>query len=207
MNKELINKILCLDSFIIEKTATVDDVEVYIRPLYVELLSLYPALQRELARDISAQVKSCFPEVEVLYTVEASILPIASLVSQELDIPLSIIRKPRNYKHEDEEPKIYLIEELKNKKGLLLDDAVWSGYTMHYVFELFEEYKMPWPHCYFLFDFLDFNSGGKFLTLQERVFLQQCQAWITYREVVESAYHLGLISEKAYLHTVSLFHD
>lgn len=205
MNRDLINKILRLDNFIIEKMTIVDDTTVYIRPLYIELLSLYPGVQRELAKDISYQIKKLFPEV--IYTVEASILPLASLVSQELDIPLSIIRKPRNFKHEDEEPKIYIADNLKNKPAILLDDAVWSGYTMHHVFKLFQDSHIPWPKCYFVFDLLNFNEGGKKLAKHEREFLKTCQSWITYRDIVESAYGLGIISEDAYSRTMALFHD
>lgn len=205
MNKDLLERMLLLDNFVVEKVTGVDDVPVYIRPLYIELLSLNPSMQRELAQDISAQIRKWAPEV--LYTVEASILPIASLVSQELDIPLSIIRKPRNFKHESDEPRIYISDELKGRPGVLFDDAAWSGYTMHYVFEFFRELGIPWPQCYFVFDFMDFDEGGNKLTEEERAFLRNRRSWVGYREVVGVAHRLDLISEHAYTHTMSLFND
>lgn len=203
MNNELLNKILNIENFVIEKKTFVDDINVYIRPLYIELISLYPKLQKELAEDISMQIGKFNPEV--LYAVEASILPVASLVSQNLDVPLSIIRKPRNYKHEDEEPQIYITKALKSKPSILFDDAIWSGYTMSYVFELFQKYGICMPQFYFLFDFLDFNNGGIYLKAHELSLLNNRQSWVTYRKCVENAYRMGLVSDQAYINTLKLF--
>lgn len=203
MNKELLDKILSLENFIIEKQTLVDNTEIYIRPLYIELISLYPKLQKELAKEISVQISESSPEV--IYAVEASILPVASLVSQELNIPLSVIRKPRNYKHENDEPQLYISNELKNKVSVLLDDAIWSGYTMRYIFELFRKQEIRMPQFYFLFDFMDFIKGGTYLDRHELAILGERRSWVTYRECVERAYIMGIISNETYKNTLNLF--
>ncbi len=203
MSSELLKKIIELDHFIIEKETYVDNTKVYIRPLYIETLSLYPTIIRDIAKEISQQL-ACFSP-RLLFAVESSILPVASIVSQNLDIPLSVIRKPRNFSHEVDEPAYYLSDEMKTLSAVLIDDAIWSGYTMHYVFDLFTREGVQWPNCYYVFDFLNFNDGGRFLETQEMDHLKNRHSWCDYREIVEYAYRRGKITENAYQNTVQLF--
>ena len=203
MNYDLLKRILCLDGFVLENQVNVDGETVYIRPLYIEWLSLFPEIQMELAVEISKQIQKYNPQV--LYAIEASILPLAALVAQELNIPLSIIRKPRNYKHEDDEPTIFIREELSNKPSVLLDDAIWSGYTIHYTLQEFARLDLSIPQCYFVFDFSAFCNGSRYLTQGEKIYIQKSDSWVSYQEIVEIAREIGLISELAYQKTVKLF--
>lgn len=203
MRNDLLNEIINIKGFVTEQSAEVDEREVFIRPLYIELLSLYPSIQKELADEISEQIAKYKPQV--LYAIEASILPIASLVANNLNIPLSIIRKPRNFKHEKEEPDLFIKDDLKNCPSVLLDDAIWSGYTINYVFQKLKKYGIQPPSCYFIFDFLDFNGGGRYLTEQDLFYLQKRTYWITYKEVLEISYTNGIVSNEAYQKTMLLF--
>ena len=203
MNYELLKKLICLDGFICEKQVNVDGEPVYIRPLYIEWLALFPNLQAELAIEIGKQLQKYEPKV--LYAVEASILPLATLIAQYLKLPLSIVRKPRNYKHEEDEPTVFVEEGMKKLPAVLLDDAIWSGFTMNHILQEFEKLEIKPPHCYFIFDFSDFNQGKQYLTPQQKTFLQESESWVSYRTVVELAYQNGLISDTAYLKTRELF--
>lgn len=203
MSNELLNKIINLDGFIVEDLAIVDKTKVYIRPLYVELLSLHPAILRELADEISEQIIKNKPQI--LYAIEAAILPIASLVSNNLNIPMSIIRKPRNYKHENEEPKLFIKKGMQNNPSVLLDDAIWSGYTINHTFRILKQYGIQPPFCYFIFDFMDFNGGGRFLSEQDLLYLQKKESWAKYNQVVEVAHINRKISDATYQKTMLLF--
>lgn len=203
MNHDLLERILCLDEFVVEKQVAVDGETVFIRPLYIEILSLYPEIQVELASVISEQIQRFNPQV--LYAIEASVLPLATLVAQKLNIPLSIVRKPRNFKHENDEPTVFIKKELKNQPSVLLDDALWSGYTMHHVLQEFEQQDILIPQCYFVFDFSAFCNGCKFLTPKQHEYLHKRASWVSYQEVINCAYELGLISDFAYHGTLELF--
>ena len=204
MKNNLLNKILSIDGFVEEKAVTVDGETVYIRPLYIEKISLYPDIQAELAGALSEQIKRIRPQV--LYAIEASILPLAALVVQNLNIPLSIVRKPRNFKHEDDEPTIFIEENMKSCPSVLLDDAIWSGYTMHHILLQFEMLGIQLPMCYFVFDLSTFCNGSCKLLSEQKDFLRSnSMSWVSYREVVDLMYEKGLISELAYQRTLKLF--
>ncbi len=203
-NKLLLNKILSINGFVEETVVTVDGETVYIRPLYIEKISLYPDIQAELAGVLSEQIKKFDPQV--LYAIEASILPLATLIAQNLNIPLSIVRKPRNFKHENNEPNIFIEEEMKCRPSVLLDDAIWSGYTMRYILEQFEALSIQLPKCYFIFDFSTFCNGCCKLLPEQKTFLQaNSVSWVSYREVIDLIYERGLISEFSYRETLKLF--
>ena len=203
MNIDLLKRIVNIDGFVCEKTTEVDGMKVYIRPLYVELLALYPKIQKELADEISEQIIKRNPEV--LYTVEASVLPIATLVANNLCIPMSIIRKSCNFKHEVDEPSIFLDSELIEAPAVLLDDAIWSGRTIHNVFRRLEWCGVKQVSCYFIFDFLNFNGGGRYLDKNDLLYLQRRECWTTYREALEMARHCSVISDMAYSKTIERF--
>lgn len=203
MINDLLKDILEIEDFIVEQDVIVDNQAVCIRPLYIEKISLYPELQKKMGKAISNQIKKYSPEV--LYVVEASIIPIATLVSQELGIPMSIIRKEDNYRHEEEEPPIFLNKDMYSKTGVLLDDAIWTGRTMHYVFGLFEKLGIELPQCYFIFDFYAFANGADKLLNEEKAILENRASWITYEELIEFAYSNGYISEHAYIETNKRF--
>lgn len=203
MRVELLKKIICLENFIIENKIKIDGEGMYIRPLYLELLALSPDIQMELAAEISKQIKKYHPQV--LYAIESAILPLATLIAEKLNIPLSIVRKPRNYKHEDAEPTIFIREELKSLPSVLIDDAIWSGYTMHHIFKEFVRQNIKLPFCYFVFNFLDFCKGGAYLTEVQQKFLQNSDYWVNYREIVIIAHDFGLVSDLAYENTIQMF--
>lgn len=203
MKNNLLHKIINLDGFIIERSTQVDKKEVFIRPLYIELLSLYPLIQKSLADEISNDILKYKPKV--LYAIEASVLPIAALVSDNLKIPMSIIRKPRNYKHENEEPELFIIDELRKCSSVLLDDAIWSGYTINYTFQILKKYGIQIPQCYFIFDFLDFNDGGCFLNENDLLYLKNRRYWTTYKNIIDISCDSGVISNETYRSTMQLF--
>lgn len=206
MRNELLNKILSISGFVEEKVVTVDEKPVYIRPLYIEKISLYPDIQAELASVLSEQIKKFEPQV--LYAIEASVLPLATLVAQNLGIPLSIVRKPRNHRHEDDEPIIYIEEKMKSRPSVLLDDAIWSGFTLRHILPQFETLGIQLSMCYFIFDFSTFCDGFRELLPEQKRFLRANSAsWVSYREIVDLMYEKELISKSAYQGTLKLFSE
>lgn len=205
MKNKVLDEILKIEHFIIEQDTDVDNINVYIRPLYVELIALYPILQRKLVYELSREIELLKPEV--LFTIESSILPIASLITDILEIPLSIIRKPYNYKHEKDEPQFFFNNSFRDAPAVLLDDAIWSGYSINYAFDLLLENNISLPRCYFIFDFLDFNRGGCRLNSKYYAHLKNRSYWMSYKDIIERAYFNELISTRTYEKTMLLFND
>ena len=205
MNNRILDEILSIENFILEQDTGIDDMDVYIRPLYIELIALYPSLQKELAQELSEEIKQFSPEL--LFTIEAATLPIATLIANNLEIPLSIIRKPYNHKHEKDEPLLFFDNRFKDASAVLLDDAIWSGYTINYAFDLLEKHNIPLPQCYFIFDFLSFNKGGCHLNERYLAHLKDRTYWLSYRDIVERAYLNKLITNKTYKKTILLFNE
>ena len=201
----LVRDIISIENFIIEKKTEVDGETVYIRPIYLELIYLYPDITNRLAGEIAEQIALLKPEL--LYAIEASILPLAMLVSHFLGIPLSIIRKPRNFAHEADEPELFINDILSMKRSILLDDAIWSGFTMNHVFQLFKRRNLDYPQCYFIFDFFDFNNGGVKLDMEFSPLLQNRVSWMTYDRLLKHALHHEKITREAYDNTVKLFRN
>ena len=203
MKNEILDEILEIEHFILEQDTGVDGVDVHIRPLYIELIALYPFLQKKLAYELSGEIKQFNPKI--LYAIESSILPIAALVANNLEIPLSIIRKHYNYKHEKDEPVLFINNSLKKASAVLLDDAVWSGKTISHTFNVLEKNDIPLPNCYFVFDFLNFNKGGDYLHGKYYAHLKKRAYWLSYRDVIERAYVKKIISRDVFEKTMKLF--
>lgn len=204
MKHNLLDKILSIPGFVEETMVAVDGEPVYIRPLYIEKVCLYPDIQMELADVISGQIKRFEPQM--LYAIEASVLPLAALVAKNLNIPLSIVRKPRNFRHEEKEPDIFIEKDMEALPSVLLDDAIWSGYTMFHVLERFGELGIRPPVCYFVFDFSTFCNGSRELLPEQRDFLRaSSESWVSYREIVDLMYDKKLISQAAWQGTLKLF--
>ena len=202
-----LRRILEIPSFLIEKEILVDEKQVYIRPLYIELIYLYPDILNDLVEEIAKELQVLQPSV--LFAIEASVLPLASLIAKWLQIPLSIVRKPRNFCHEIDEPNLFLtsVKEYNAKlleRPVLIDDALWSGFTIDGVFDLFEKMEIPFPQLYFLFDFYEFNSGGAKLNKKYKQFVENRICWHTYQDILDLAFQLDLITKKAYQESIKL---
>ena len=203
MNNILLRSIVKYDGFIIPEEALVDEtLRVFIRPLYIEKLYLDCDLINELADNIA---DSLFDNnYEIIYAIEASVLPLAALVAERLRCSLSIIRKPRNFHHEEKEPNIFYSKDCNTKKSLLLDDAIWSGYTINNVLSLTDKLGIMINDFYFVFDMLDFRGGFKLRDCyRER--LKKRKYWVHYKEIINMAYSENLISKEAYINSLKLF--
>lgn len=205
MNEKLLNRIINIDGFIIAQDINIDNVAACIRPLYIELLSLYPEIQVELANEICLALEKKKPQI--IYAIEASILPIATLVAQTLEIPLSIVRKPYNYQHEKDEPTIFINDNLKRKHGVLLDDAFWTSRTVNHALKTLTKNYIPLPEYFFVFDFLDYSGGGCSLDANYNAIISRRSYWATYEQVVESSYATGKISVECYNKALVLFEN
>lgn len=204
MNNRLLKEIIHMDGFIEEETVVVDEnLEVLIRPLYIELIYLYPDLMCRLVEDIANSFNK--KNVEVIYAIEAAILPLASQIASRLNCPLAIIRKPRNFHHEEKEPCVFIKDDLKGKRSILIDDAIWSGYTMHSILDLLDQEGIEINYYYFIIDFMDF-SGGQYLSESDYQKIKDYQYWIQYQKIVEAAFKEGIITDITYKKTMKLFH-
>lgn len=202
-----LKRVLNIPSFLIEKETLVDEKKIYIRPLYIELIYLYPDILNDLVEEIAEELQKFQPSV--LFAIEASVLPLATLIAKRLRIPLSIIRKPRNFRHEIDEPNLFLpnVKAYKTKllkRSILIDDALWSGFTIKNVFDLLEKMDIPFPKLYFLFDFYEFNSGGNKLSEKYKQIVEKRIYWHTYQEILDLAFQLNLITEKSYQGSIKL---
>lgn len=203
MNNKLLRSIIKYDDFIIPEETLVDDnLRVFIRPLYIEKLYLDCNLINRLADDIADSLFES--RYEIIYTIEASVLPLAALVAERLKCSLSIIRKPRNFHHEEKEPNIFYGKDCNTKKSLMLDDAIWSGYTINNVLSLTDDLGIMINDFYFVFDMLDFRGGFELRDCyRER--LKKRKYWAHYKEILNMAYSEKLISKEAFINSLSLF--
>jgi len=203
MNYQLLADILHIDDFIIEEEAVVDEaITTPLRPLYIEKIYLYPDLIERLANDIVLDLEG--KEFDIIYTIEASVLPLAALIAVHMGVPLTIIRKTSNFKHEGKEPEIFLRSDYSNKKGLLFDDAVWSGKTLNMACDIIARQNIKIQESYFVFDFLDFK-GGKELKREAETLLKKHSCWIKYQELLEICRKEELLSEAGYAGIMKLF--
>ncbi|MFW0968449.1 MAG: phosphoribosyltransferase family protein [Thermacetogeniaceae bacterium] len=202
-----LRRILELPSFLIEKETLVDGKKVYIRPIYIELIYLYPDILNDLVDEIAEELQKFRPSV--LFAIEASVLPLAALIAEKIKIPLSIIRKPRNFRHEIDEPDMFLsnVKEYDTKlleNPILIDDAIWSGFTIDYVLDLFEKMNIPFPKLFFLFDFYEFNSGGNKLKEKYKQIVKNRICWHSYQDILNLALHMDINNKKAYQESMKL---
>ena len=203
MNNELLRSIVKYDDFIIQEEALIDEnLRVFIRPLYIEKLYLDCDIINRLADDIANSLLD--NRYEIIYAIEASVLPLAALVAERLRCSLSIIRKPRNFHHEEKEPNIFYKKDCNTKNSLLLDDAIWSGYTINNVLSLTDKLGIMINDFYFIFDMLDFRGGFELKDCyKER--LKKRKYWAHYKEIINMAYSENLISKEAYINSLRLF--
>ena len=143
---------------------------------------------------------------EIIYAIEASVLPLAALVAERLNCALSIIRKPRNFHHEEKEPDIFYNKSCVRKKSLLFDDAIWSGYTINRVLSLTDKLGILIDDFYFVFDLLDFRGGFE-LSNYNKLRIKNRMYWVCYKDVIEFAYTERLISKRAYDESIKLFSE
>lgn len=205
MNNTLLHKICSIEDFIIEQAVIVDNAPVVIRPLYVERISLFPDIFDELAQEISISLSSYSPEV--IYTIEASILPLAAVVANKMKIPLSVIRKQNLYEREINEPKYFINSRLKSVPAVLFDDALYSGNTLNHALTLLKCNGISLPQCYFLFDFYEFANGGSRLCKDYISLVQSRACWVSYKELLLFLYDNNSISDIAFQKSMALFRD
>lgn len=206
---DILKRILEIPSFLIEKETLVDGKKVYIRPMYIEQIYLYPDILMDLVSEIAKEIEKFQPSI--LFAIEASVLPLAALIAEKINVPLSIVRKPRNFHHEADEPGLFLpnMKEYESKlleRPLLIDDALWSGFTINNVLNLFSKMNIPFPKMYFLFDFYEFNFGGSELEEKYKEIIEERYCWHSYQEILELAFQTNLITKKAYQESIKLLH-
>jgi adenine/guanine phosphoribosyltransferase-like PRPP-binding protein len=201
-----LKEILNIPDFIVEEKVCVDGKYVYVRPLYIEYIYLHPDILNKLADEVSKEISLLSPQI--IFTIEASVLPLASLIAAKLGLPLAIIRKTGNYKHEEKEPVIFYDNyiKVKNMTSVLLDDALYTGATINNIFCLFDEMKIKLPQCYFLFDLYNYLEGGTKIDAKYLKVINSRISWINYENILKTCFQEGLISYKTYKDSMELFH-
>lgn len=202
--EQLIEEIINLKDFVIEQKCLCDDTVLYIRPLYIEKLYLLPYILNKLSEIICTK----FTEMNIkhIFAIESAILPCAAVIANKLKIPLCVIRKADNYRHEKLEPQVFIPDNYSAEHAVIFDDALWTGKTLNYAFGLFEYLKAEIPHnLYFIFDFRNFIQEKDCANEKCKERIQNRKALINYRILIDKAFEMKKISLETYMATINLF--
>lgn len=202
--EQLVNEIINISDFIIEQKCTCDDVILHIRPLYIEKIYAMPNVFDKLVNTICRE----FTELNIkhIFAIESAILPCASVIAIKLNVSLSVIRKYDVFCHEESEPKIFLPNNYSAEHSILLDDALWTGKTLNYCFELFEHLKLELPqNLYFIFDFRNFMPKTNCLYEKYNGLIRRRKVFLNYKTIVDKAFKAKKISYDTYIKTIGLF--
>lgn len=202
--EELIEEILNIKDFIIEQKCLCDDVDLYIRPLYIEKIYLSPNILNQLCKIVCNEFMKM--NIKQIFAIESAILPCAAIIANKLNIPLCIIRKSNNYRHEKLEPQIFVPDNYLAEYAVIFDDALWTGKTLNYSLELFEYLKIEIPHnLYFIFDFRNFMKAKDCANEICKEHIKNRKALINYRILVNKAFEMKKINLKTYVETIKMF--
>ncbi len=204
-NKEkLIEEILNIKEFVIEQKCLCDNVVLYIRPLYIEKIYLLPNILNLLSEIVCSEFMKM--NIKHIFAIESAILPCAAVVANKLGIPLCIIRKQNNYKHEKFEPQIFVPDNYIPEHAIVFDDALWTGKTLNYSLGLFEYLKIEIPHnFYFIFDFRNFMCEKDCASEKCKEYIKNRKVLINYRILVDKAFEMKKINLETYIETIKLF--
>jgi len=204
-NKEkLIEEILNIKEFVIEQKCLCDDVALYIRPLYIEKIYLLPNILNLLSEIVCSEFVKM--NIKQIFAIESAILPCAAVVANKMGIPLCIIRKSNNYRHEKFEPQIFVPDNYLAEHAVIFDDALWTGKTLNYSLSLFEYFKIEIPHnLYFIFDFRNFMQEKDCANEKCKEHIKNRKALINYRILVDKAFEMKRINLETYIETIKLF--
>lgn len=204
-NKEkLMEEILNIKEFVIEQKCSCDDVDIYIRPLYIEKIYLLPSILNRLSEIVCSEFMKM--NIKQIFAIESAILPCAAVVANKLGIPLCIIRKPNNYRHEKFEPLIFVPNNYLPEYAVVFDDALWTGKTLNYSLGLFEYLKIEIPHnFYFIFDFRNFMQEKDCANEKCKEYIKNRKVLINYRTLVDKAFKMKKINLETYTETMKSF--
>lgn len=202
--EQLIEEILNINEFVIEQKCLCDDVALYIRPLYIEKIYLLPNILNLLSEIICSEFTKM--NISQIFAIESAILPCAAVVAYKLNIPLCVIRKPNNYRHEEFEPQIFISDNYSAEHAVIFDDALWTGRTLNYSLSLFEYLKIEIPHnFYFIFDFRNFMREKDCASEKYKEYIKNRKTLINYRILVDKAFEMKKIKLETYIETIKLF--
>lgn len=204
-NKEkLIEEILNIKGFVIEQKCLCDNVALHIRPLYIEKIYLLPNILNLLSEIVCSEFMNM--NIKQIFAIESAILPCAAVVANKLGIPLCIIRKPNNYRHEEFEPQMFVPDNYLAEYAVIFDDALWTGKTLNYSLGLFEYLKIEIPHnFYFIFDFRNFMLEKDCANEKCKEYIKNRKALINYRTLVDKAFEMKKINLGTYIETIKSF--
>lgn len=203
-NKQILDEILSINDFIIEQKCFCDNIKLYIRPLYIEKINMFPAILDK----ISDAICDTFIKkgIRFIFALESAVLPCASLIANKLSLPLCVIRKQNSLKHEELEPDIFIPDDYCDKYAIIIDDALWTGKSINYCYSLFEKLnKKPPCYSYFIFDFRNFIKGEECIDKKFKSYYNNSQHFIDYKTIIKKAYQMNIISSEAYMETIKLF--
>lgn len=171
--------------------------------LCIEYLYLHAGLLQETAKIIGQEIRKYNPSA--IAAIESSILPLATLIAEELFMPLCIVRKPTHKVHEAREPLVFVNKSTRNCNVLLIDDAIWSGKTINHALNLLGGESMMPSRLFFIFDFVGMKGGGKFISKKFDRLLGSRISLVRYREFLDAAKKKGKLSEEGYQKSIKLF--
>jgi len=207
----LANALLSAEGFLVEEDTIIDGIYYPCKPLYIEFLNLYPNLLYNISMEIASFFKKNKPNM--IFAMESAILPLATLVTHELNIPLIIVRKPNYSGHEGNEPKVYLPDRMIKDVGnqsVFFDDAIWSGRSIMGFINILKMSGVSEENIQnivpvFIIDFMRFPGGNKVICETYKEYVSQRICFLTYSELIKYAYDKGVISLNAYEKSLDLF--
>lgn len=202
--ERLIENIINIKDFIIEQKCSCDGADLYIRPLYIEKIYIFPNILEQLADIICSEFIKM--NIEQIFAIESAVLPCAAVIANKLNVPLCVIRKSNNYRHEKFEPEIFMTNNYLSEHAVILDDALWTGKTLNDSLKLFENLKIEIPHnFYYIFDFENFMQSKEFINQKCKYYIKNKKCFVNYRELVDKAFEMKKINMKTYIETLNLF--
>lgn len=203
--KTLIKLLISANGFLEERETKIDEMIFPCSPFYIEYIYLYPKLLEKISNIVSKEISFFNPKI--IFAIESAILPLATKVSDILQLPLSIIRKPFYKGHEKEEPQIYINNDMnlyEKEKCIIFDDSIFSGKQICHAIKLLKDKNFNNLQLFFLIDVLDFIGEKIQVDKQYEEIINNRTCLIKYTNLIEFAYKIGHISKEAWMKTLLL---
>lgn len=197
--------LLSVDGFLAEKETSIDGIIYPCRPLYIEYLYLYPKAFDAVADIVSEEMRKISPAI--IFAIESAVLPLASLVANKMEKPISVIRKPTHRGHETGEPLLFVdtsLDGYKSKVCVIFDDAIWSGGSVSHAITQVLGAGFSIIKPYFIVDFDGFPAVGNHISNEASLYVRNRISLISYKELLDDAVSLGRISKDAYNRSLML---
>lgn len=160
----------------------------------IEYLYLYPKLFSLIAKLLYSKIAK-FGDFDIIYGMESAILPLCSKISSIAKKPLYILRKPKHLKIDSYNYLPLYLKKYGQSKSILIDDSIFTGFTINYALEKFNEREIPYPKLFFIFDFLETIYGGSKLDNNFTEIVKNRFCVIKYEDLLKMCYNKGLIKK------------